>query len=185
MPARLQFFKRANSDVFAVLTVACARVYNARPQLRKGLIHVDPHELSSEFLLRVWPQNRAAALVCLDQPPVLRQVLSRVCEVTLAAANDLLVCAVTLRRVGRTWLPPCPAASDHRAAGAAAKLNNQSFRKLKHYSGPTNSDDNRRRLSLRRAHKERHPVLPPRTWTSTLLATQRRPCNAAAGKTAD
>lgn len=41
--------------------------------------HVAPHELSSQFLLRVWPEDRAAALVSVDQQEVLRQVLARIC----------------------------------------------------------------------------------------------------------
>lgn len=40
---------------------------------RKDLTkHAYPHELPSEFLLRMWRQDRAAAVVYLDQPPVLR-----------------------------------------------------------------------------------------------------------------
>src|SRR5690349_17196166 len=141
--------------------------------------YVDPHELSSEFLLRMWPQDRAAPLVCLDQPPVLRQVLAQLCEVTMAAPHNLFMCAVTLRRPRWPRLPPRSSATNHRTTRTGTKLSdNQDFIK---WSNAANSnskrcsdDDNRRRLHLRRAHKERHPVFSPRTWTSTLLATQRR-----------
>src|SRR5262249_1604214 len=41
---------------------------------------------------------------------------------------------------------------------------------------------NRTRLHLRRAYKERQTLLPPRSWSSALLATQRRACDAAGGE---
>jgi hypothetical protein len=142
----------------------------------------------------MWPQDRAAALGGLDQSQVLRQVLSQFCEDALAAPDNLFVCVVTLRRFARPGLPPRAATVDHRATCADANLS--AGRSFRHYqwsncSGAINIDQsnnsnrrNRRRLHLRRAHKERHPVFSPRTWTSTLLATQRRLCNASAGKAA-
>lgn len=153
----------------------------ARTQERTSQ-HVDPHELSSQFLLSVWPEDRAAALACLDQPPFLRQVRTRVCEGELAQTVAFAVSAVALRCVAWTWLPSRAAAADHRTHCAVTKANNDH-----RFSGNERAASfsaYRGCLHLRRAHKERHPVFPPRTWTNTLLATQRRRCNAADRKTA-
>jgi hypothetical protein len=140
--------------------------------------HVNPHELSSQFLLPVWPEDRTAALVCLDQSQVLRSVLSRVCEGALAQTVALAVSAFALRCADRAWLPPRPAAIDHRTHRAFAEFNSDHEFSHSERAAPVSGD--RTGVHLRRTDKERHPVFPPRTWTSTLLATQRRLCNAAA-----
>ena len=144
--------------------------------------HVDPHELSSQFLLSVWAEDCAAALACLDQPAFLRQVRSRVCEDELAQAIAFVSSAFALRCADRTRLPPRALASDHRTRYAVTNINTQ--RGFGDDQRTATFSTDRRCLHLRRAHKERHPVFPPRTWTSTLLATQRRLCNAAARKAA-
>jgi hypothetical protein len=76
-----------------------------------------------------------------------------------------------------------PTPAQNSTAGTAVTSTNSELQQLTDQSAST-SDCRRNGLHLRRAHKERHPVLPPRTWTSTLLATQRRPGNAAVGEAA-
>src|SRR5687767_14030278 len=104
-----------NSDVFAGVTVAW-KAYNAGNSQEGTSQHVDshgPHWVPSKFLLRVWQQDRAAALVCLDQQKILRQVCSRVCPVTLGAAVDHDPRACTFWSVDWTWLPSRASAADN------------------------------------------------------------------------
>jgi hypothetical protein len=86
--------------------------------------HVDPHELPSQFLLQLWPQDRTAALVCLDQQKVLRQVFARVCADALAATVALLGRAVAFRSLARPWLPPRAGTARNRTHYTGAKLDN-------------------------------------------------------------
>jgi hypothetical protein len=140
--------------------------------------HVDSHELSSEFLLRVWPEDCAAALVRLDQQTVLRQVFPHVCQSALATTVAHHIRRATFRSPARPWLPPGAASADHRASHCAHDVE---IRKRQRRSIFT---CNRSGLHLRRAHKERHALLTPRPWTRALLATQRRASDAAVGEAA-
>jgi hypothetical protein len=72
-PRGIIFSNALNSDVFAGVTVAPQRAYNARTFKERNLTkHVAPHELPAKFLLRVWTEDRSPALVSLDQQEVLR-----------------------------------------------------------------------------------------------------------------
>src|SRR5689334_8940266 len=105
----------------------------------------------------------------------------------MAAPNAVFVCAVTSWRPARTWLPPRPTTTAHRTSRGGAKLTDTRGEKRSRDVNRANrrhgaiTSNHRTGLHLRRAHKERHAVLAPRTWTSTLLATQRNACDAAAG----
>jgi hypothetical protein len=77
-------------------------------------IIVVPHNLPSEFLLRMRRQDSAAAVAAMDQPPVLRRVFSRRArEGLLAAIVSSDDCSSTDRIVDRARLPArAPAAGD-------------------------------------------------------------------------
>jgi hypothetical protein len=85
MPARSEFFKRADFGRNRRGSVAFgADHYNAE-QAGKDLKLVVPHELSSKFLLRMRGEDRPAALASLDQQAFLRQVLRAIRSNTIAA----------------------------------------------------------------------------------------------------
>src|SRR5688572_28826771 len=120
-PRGTDFSNAPNSDVFAgktvalrgVITLAWRKVYNAGLLNERTSQHADPHELPAKFLLRVRREDRAAALVCLDQPQVLRQMFTRTCAGALAAAVAHDRCLDSLRRTRRARLPSRATALDH------------------------------------------------------------------------
>ena len=85
MPARSEFFKRADFGRFLTGDrLLLARItYNADRRQERTSRLVVPHELSSKFLLRVRGEDRPAALACLDQQEVLRQVFPALHQSTL------------------------------------------------------------------------------------------------------
>ena len=66
---------------------------------------VVPHELSSKLLLGVRGEDRPAALACLDQPEVLRQVFPALREDALGTTRLRNSPAVVLWNPDRTRLP--------------------------------------------------------------------------------
>ena len=129
---------------------------------------VVPHELSSKFLLRVRGEDRAAALAHLDQQEVLRQVFPSLRQKTLVTTRLRDSPFVMLRNADRSRLPARTATTRDSAYG---KYTHAEFFAANH---------DRTNLLMRRENKERHTLLATRSWSSTLLATQRRGCHAAA-----
>jgi len=120
----------------------------------------------------MWQQDRAPALVSLDQPEILRQVFSHLREVALAAAVAFAFGVGDLWRVGWTRLPACAAAVDHRTAGKRARANfNCAGAKFHRRDNHPTAHGKRGSLHVWRAHEERYTMLAPRSWSSSLLAT--------------
>ena len=120
--------------------------------------------LSSKFLFGMRREDRAAALACLDQPAILRPVLlarlgktQRLQRVVITVV--LIFLGVLIGRGCRRESPPLviqrPVSiqSPHAHSACGHK---------------------RRDLHLRRENKERHALFAARTWSSALLAAQRR-----------
>jgi hypothetical protein len=78
---------------------------------------VVPHELSSKLLLGVRGEDCPAALACLDQPEVLRQVFPALREDALVTTRLRNCPAVVLRNPDRTRLPARTAATRDSAYG--------------------------------------------------------------------
>lgn len=170
MPAHRRFFKRADFGR-SRNAIGCfvKGGYNARDLQMKGPHVAAPHNLSPKFLLRMRREDRPATLACMDQPQVLRQVLSRCRENALATARSYNIDFLVSRNFDRTRLPSRTATACHRATGAVVIPN----------CCNSTTDDLRAGLHLRRSHQERQTVLAPRPWSSSLLATQRNARNAS------
>ena len=135
---------------------------------------VAPHELSSELLLRVWRQNRASALACLDQPQILRYVLRTFRDDAQVAkcVGDNLSRIFRIGAWSRVQARTGP--SDHsayRQLDSRAELIEQFV-----------SSYCRTALHVWCANEERHALLEACSWSSAVLAAQRREADAAAGE---
>jgi hypothetical protein len=121
-------------------------------------------------------EDRAAALAVMDQSQVLRPVFSPIVKGRLAASRAFNNRSRAGRNSSGPRLPARTAAAGDRTARSISITN-------RHTASPTRCE--RTTLHLRRAHKERQAVLTPRAWSSSLLATQRRPCDVARGEVND
>ena len=131
---------------------------------------VVPHELSSKLLLGVRGEDRPAELAYLDQPEVLRQVFPALREDALVTTRLRNSPVVVLWNPDRSRLP---ARTTSTRDSAYCKYSHAEFFAASH---------NRSNLLMRCKNKERHALLAARSWSSTLLAAQRRDCDAAAGE---
>ena len=140
---------------------------------------VVPHNLPSELLLRMWRQDRAAALAAMDQPPFLRQVFPRgTSEGLLAPLGCSDIRSLTNWNFDRTRFSTRAPATGDRATGASVFLPNRN-------ANHSTTINDRTGLHLRRADEERQTLLAPRTRPSALLATQRAAGDVAAGEAGD
>lgn len=177
MPTRSEFFKRADFGRTRVGIGCFARIaYNAPRQIERTSQLVVPHELPSEFLLGVRRKDRPLALAYLDQPALLRSVRAAFRQTTIAATSvngdhDLNRGRVAWTRM-QARTPTTRHSSSDQCAGAE-------------FAGSCSTNHRRTNLHLRREDEERYTLLTPRTWTSPLLATQRRRRDAAAGEVAN
>jgi len=141
----------------------------------KGPHVAAPHNLPPKLLLRMRREDRPAALACMDQSQVLRQVLSRFGENALAT-SCLHDPHYFVRRIFlRAWLPARTASDCHRAARTVVVPDR--------YNSTTHAL--RSGVYLRRPHEERQTVLAPRPWSSSLLAAQGNARDAASRKAND
>lgn len=106
MPARSEFFKRADFGRFLTgdRLLSAQITYNAHSRQERTSRLVDPHKLSSKFLLRVRGEDRPAALACLDQQEVLRQVFTALRQSKLDPTGLRDSPAVVLRNTDRSRL---------------------------------------------------------------------------------
>ena len=128
----------------------------------KGSHVAAPHNLPAKLLLRMRREDRAAALAHMDQPQVLRQVFSCICENALARVCRYNVDSLVGRNSDRTRMPSRTAATCHRAARAV---------NFKYKSNRSTLGD-RARLHLRCSNKKRQTLFSPRARIRALLATQ-------------
>src|SRR5689334_1781460 len=77
----------------------------------KGSHVAAPHNLPAKLLLRMRREDRAAALAHMDQPQVLRQVFSCICENALARVCRYNVDSLVGRNSDRTRMPSRTAAT--------------------------------------------------------------------------
>lgn len=134
---------------------------------------VVPHELSSKLLLGVRGEDRPAALAYLDQPEILRQMFPALCKDALGTTHLRDSRDVVLRNPDRSRLPARTTATCDSAHG---KRTHAEFFAASH---------DRTILLMRGENQERHTLLAARSWATTLLATQRRGCRAAAREATD
>src|SRR5262245_27583603 len=119
-------------------------------------------------------EDRATALAFMDQPQVLRRLFSWIVEGSVAATRLSDHHAFSRgNRIRPRLSTRTPAAGD-RTAGS--NLNS---------ARSTIACENRRGLYLRRAYEEGQALLPARSWSSALLATQRRAGDVAGGEADD
>jgi hypothetical protein len=175
MPARSEFFKRA---VFGRKLAGFGCFRREWPIMRaatseRNLRLVAPHDLSSKFLLRMRGQDHPPALAFLDQPAILRQMRGGVHTTATTARSVGGDHRAGTRHTDRPGNQTTTAATHHRAS--REHTNRTRRLKLDH----VRASHGRRHLHLRRTNQERHTLLAPGPWTSTLLATQRPTCDAA------
>jgi len=139
-------------------------------------IVVAPHLLPAELLLRMRRENRAAALAFMDQSQVLRSVFSTIREGLLRAADSLNNSSFIDWSFNRTRLSTRTTATRDRASRRLGTTR---------HANHSTTANNRTGLHLRRTHQERQTLLTPRSWASTLLATQRRARDVAGGEVND
>ena len=134
---------------------------------------VAPHDISSKFLLRMRGEDRPPALAFLDQQAILRSVRGRIYATTTGAQGVSCDRFTWTGNTDRTRSQAATATTGHRAShqhpSATERIQCDCFHACHGRSG---------HLHLRRPDQERHPLLAPRSWTSTLLATQRPTRNA-------
>ena len=121
-------------------------------------------------------QNRAPALACLDQPEILRYVFRALREDALApkCVDDAQSCVVGID----------PRAGMQARANAACHSPScciDTLESVKH----SITCYRRTNLHVWCANEERHALLKARSWSSAMLATQRRESDAAAGEARD
>lgn len=115
-------------------------------------------------------EDRPPALAHLDQQAVLRQVLPALCEDALVTTRLRDDRSRMFRNPDRSRLPARTATTRDSAHSQYA------------YTESFTASRARANLLMRCKNKERHTLLATRSWSSTLLATQGRGCNAAAGE---
>jgi len=174
MPARDKFFKRADfgrdRGEIGCLVALQSPLVSARKGPHKL---VAPHDLSSKLLRGMRRQDSASALARLDQPAVLQQVLFAVC------ANALDSTYVGRNSVGlpRTADRPRVPSRTSTAGDSAHRY----FTRDKRITRAIASDS-RTNLHVWCKNQERHTLLKACSWSSALLATQRRSGDAPSGK---
>jgi len=115
-------------------------------------------------------KDRAFTLACLDQPEVLRQVLGTFCE------NGLV--AKCRRERDARVVRPC---AWSRAQARTTSTRDSTYCDVDDANVISEPDAYhcRTTLHVRCANEERHALLETRSWSSALLATQRREGDAA------
>ena len=169
MPARSEFFKRA---VFGRKRAGFGCFRRGWATMRaaswKGTSElVAPHDLSSKFLLRMRGKDHPPALAFLDQQAILRQVRGSIYASATRAKSVTGDCCAGTWRTDRTRSQTATAPAGHRATRQHTG-NTERF----HCAHLRARNGCNRRLHLRRTDQERHTLLAPRPWASTLLAAQ-------------
>ena len=118
-------------------------------------------------------ENRASALACLDQPEILRHVFRALREDALASrcVDDGQSCVVGID----PWSRVQARATTSRYSPSCC-IDSLEPDQIAHLQLPSNN------LHVWCANEERHALLKTRSWSSALLATQRRESDAAAGE---
>ncbi len=144
-------------------------------------LRVSPHYVPAKFLFPMRRKDHSPALASLDKSEVLRSLSAAVPARALAG----VVAGDCHFRVPRFYFRSCvkakPSASGHQTNRACADItttNSTAYRPNSVAVVPAGGTG----LYLRRAHEERHSVLPPSTWAGALLAAQGYAGDVASGK---
>ena len=141
-------------------------------------LRVTPHYVPAKLLLPMWRKDHSPALASLDESEVLRWLYSAVPSRALAVVISRDCHSLVPRFYFRSCSEAEPTAIGYPTKRTYAGIITTNCTGYQHISD-TVVPGRGTGLHLRRAHKERHAVLPSRAWSGTLLAAQRYVGNAA------
>jgi len=151
--------------------------YNARD---RNLTHAVSHIASAKFLCGVWRQDLAAALETLDESQVLRLLRANFAPTALdhsGGDHSLVLYRRLACRSQTSTITTTTHTPTIRIDGDASDCEQRS-------EWDITAVDDRRGLHLRRENEERDTMLASCSWSSAMLATQRRESDASAREAA-
>jgi hypothetical protein len=155
-----------------------------KPIMRKLILkhertsrRVTPHYVPAKLLLPMRRKDYSPALASLDESEVLRWLYSAVPSRALAVVVSGDCHSLVPRFYFRSCSKAEPAATGYSTKRTCADIITTNC--TGYHISDTGVPGRGTGLHLRRAHKERHAVLPSRAWSGTLLAAQRYAGNAA------